>query len=271
MVDEWLSPGAFAERSRLSPKALRLYASNRILVPAEIDPMSGYRRYHVDQLQDARTVRLMRQSDMPLTLVAELLAAPRAERAALVAEYGENIRREYERRLALVHHLAHSLSGGKDEYPMHEIKTRHVTDQVVLTEQAHVTATQLSGWIASTGMAQLKLAATIGGQIGPSMVIYHGVVSEDSDGPVESCIPVDPGSGDLPSLPIRVEPAHREVYTTVTRAQIRYPDLLSAYDALEQWLTENGSTAAGPPREIYFADPSSGPDDDVVADVAIPI
>ena len=96
--------------------------------------------------------------------------------------------------------------------------------------------------------------------MGPSLVIYHGEVNEDSDGPVEAATPISPSMASSSSLPTRIEPAHREACTTVTRAQVRYPGIVSAYDAVERWILENGKTVTGPPREVYFADPST--DDD---------
>ena len=154
---------------------------------------------------------------------------------------------------------------------MQEIKVREVPEQNVLTEQAFVNASSLPNWIVSAGSRQLGEAAKYGGQVGPSLVIYHGEVSEDSDGPVEMCIPISTQMVSLTQFPTRVEPAHREAYTTITRAQVRYPDIVSAYDAVERWIAETGSIVTGPPREIYFADPSSGADEEFVADIAFPV
>lgn len=271
MSEVWLSPGVFARQSRLSAKALRLYASKGILTPAQTDAYNGYRRYNILQLQDARLIRLLRQSGMPLPVVAKILAAPRSDRSGLIAEYATDAEAELQRQHQLLSLLSRTFTGGKDTYPMHEINRRTVPEQTILTEQAYVKATELSAWIATTGMRQLDLAAKVGGQIGPSMVIYHGEVTDDSDGPVESCIPVRPNAADPAKLPVRVEPAHTEVFTTVTRAQVRYPDILSAYDALNEWIERNHAGITGPPRELYFASPSEGPDDETVADIAIPI
>ena len=43
-VQPLLTIGVFARRSRLSPKALRLYERRGVLVPAHVDEDSGYRR-----------------------------------------------------------------------------------------------------------------------------------------------------------------------------------------------------------------------------------
>ncbi|MGH3832542.1 MAG: MerR family transcriptional regulator [Pseudonocardiaceae bacterium] len=45
-----LTIGAFAQATRLSPKALRLYDHLGLLRPAETNPLTGYRRYAPEQL-----------------------------------------------------------------------------------------------------------------------------------------------------------------------------------------------------------------------------
>src|SRR5215831_15721980 len=56
-----LGIGAFARRSRLSVKALRLYDRQGLLTPAAVDPRTGYRRYLESQLLSARLIVLMRR------------------------------------------------------------------------------------------------------------------------------------------------------------------------------------------------------------------
>jgi DNA-binding transcriptional MerR regulator len=269
--NEWLPAGVFARRSRLSTKALRLYASNGVLVPNRIDSANGYRWYHESQLRDARLVRVLRRAGMPLALVAQVLNAPHEGREALVVSYWAEVECTISYQRELVGHLSRTLSGRKDSYPMQEITTRDVPEQTVLTEQAHVNAANLSAWIVRAGTRQLDELARLGGRANSSLVIYHGEVNEDSDGPVEACLPISRSLAASSSLPTRVEPAHREAYTTVTRAQVRYPDIVSAYDGVERWISENGKTVTGPPREVYFADPSEGDENEPVADIAFPI
>jgi hypothetical protein len=152
---------------------------------------------------------------------------------------------------------------------MFDITTREVGEQAVLTEQRHTTVQRLSAFIAEAGERQMNALAGVGGPVGASFVIYHGEVGEDSDGPVEVCSPV--GDAVPPGVATRVEPAHREAFARVTKAQVRYPDILAAYDAVETWVAGAGERIVGPPREIYFADVASAAADDEVADVAYPI
>ncbi|MFI9629359.1 protein phosphatase 2C domain-containing protein [Streptomyces sp. NPDC052042] len=64
-----LTIGAFAKASRLSPKALRLYDELGLLTPARVDPVTGYRLYAPEQLDQARLVAWLRRLGMPLARI----------------------------------------------------------------------------------------------------------------------------------------------------------------------------------------------------------
>jgi len=70
-----LSIGNFATAAQLTLKALRLYDQLGILRPSYVDPESSYRYYHNDQLTRARLIRMMREADMPLATIRQVLAA----------------------------------------------------------------------------------------------------------------------------------------------------------------------------------------------------
>ncbi|MFD6417603.1 MerR family transcriptional regulator [Streptomyces sp. NPDC060194] len=78
---ELLTIGAFARASRLSPKALRLYDELGLLVPARVDPRTGYRLYAPEQLEQARLVAWLRRLGMPLARIRRVRALD-ADRAA---------------------------------------------------------------------------------------------------------------------------------------------------------------------------------------------
>ncbi|MFJ7904383.1 MerR family transcriptional regulator [Streptomyces sp. NPDC096198] len=77
-----LTIGTFAKASRLSPKALRLYDELGLLTPARVDPVTGYRLYAPEQLDQARLVAWLRRLGMPLARIQQvctLEAGPAAE------------------------------------------------------------------------------------------------------------------------------------------------------------------------------------------------
>src|SRR5919199_3233571 len=73
--DHELNIGAFARKSRLSMRALRLYEQRGVLKPVRVDPHNGYRWYAERQLAVARLVGLLRSLDMPLAQVADVISA----------------------------------------------------------------------------------------------------------------------------------------------------------------------------------------------------
>ena len=75
-MDELLAIGEFAARSGLSAKVLRSYAAVGLLVPAAVDPWSGYRYYAPGQLAEARLILLLRQAEVPLSEIAAFLQDP---------------------------------------------------------------------------------------------------------------------------------------------------------------------------------------------------
>jgi len=61
-VDELLAIGEFSARSGLSAKVLRSYAAAGLLVPAAVDPWTGYRYYAPGQLPEAGLILLLRRA-----------------------------------------------------------------------------------------------------------------------------------------------------------------------------------------------------------------
>jgi DNA-binding transcriptional MerR regulator len=108
---ELMTIGAFAGRTRLSPKALRLYDRLGLLSPARADPVSGYRFYSEDQVAGARLIALLRHLGMPLAVIADVAAKPPAEAAQAVAGYWAGVETVMADRRALVSYIQATLTG----------------------------------------------------------------------------------------------------------------------------------------------------------------
>jgi DNA-binding transcriptional MerR regulator len=265
-----MSIGTFARRSRLSTKALRIYDRLGVLTPAAVDGHNGYRRYRESQLGTARLVVSLRRLDMPLAQVAEVVAASASDRAGLIDAFWREVEHRVAGQRSLKDHLLTRLSGQEGNYAMFTILERDVEEQTVLTEQRHLTVQGLPDFISGALGRLYGKAEELGVPAGSSMVIYHGEVNEDSDGPVEVCVPVQ-GDGDLSGQAHRIEPAHREAYTEITVAQVEFPQILSAYEAVERWVVDNGREITGSPREVYVDDFMNLGPDDHGCDIAFPI
>lgn len=102
--------GEIARASGLSISALRFYDGAGVLVPAEVDPTTGYRRYSDDQLRAARLVAGLRRVGMPVAGITRAVAELRNP-AAVRRLLDEHLRRledglaDARRELSRVHAL----------------------------------------------------------------------------------------------------------------------------------------------------------------------
>ncbi|MFF8426483.1 MerR family transcriptional regulator [Streptomyces sp. NPDC016566] len=279
--EELLTIGAFAARARLSAKALRLYDRLGLLAPAHVDEASGYRYYRAGQVERARLVALLRQLDMPLARIAEVVGAQGTAAADLLAAYWADVETRVAGQRTLAEYLRGRLSGRSSEmYDKFVVETVDVPARVVITETRHTLADELPAWIGASLDRLLQAARECGGVAGEPFVVYHSEVSMESDGPAESCVPVADEAaarawveahGRAGATRVRVEPAARLAYTRIAKAQVAHPQILAAFGAVEQWLAGEGLEMAGPCREVYFADWDAAGPGDPVCDVAFPV
>ncbi|MGW1759003.1 MerR family transcriptional regulator [Streptomyces mirabilis] len=281
MRQELLTIGAFAARARLSPKALRLYDRLGLLAPAHVDEVSGYRYYRADQVERARLVALLRQLDMPLARIAEVVEVGAAQGAVLLATYWADAEARFASQRTLAEYLRGRLSGRSTEmYGKFVVETVDVPERVVLTEKRHTLADELPVWIPAS-LARLEDGAReCGGTTGSPFVVYYAEVSMESDGPAESCVPVADEEaawawaekrGRASGIGVRVESARRLAYARITKAQVAHPQIIAAFEAVEAWIGERGLSYDGPCREVYFADWDAAGPEDAVCDVAFPV
>lgn len=264
-----MSIGVFARRSRLSMKALRLYDRLGLLRPSRVDEANSYRWYREGQLGTARLIAMLRRLEMPLERIAAVLAADGPRAAELVASYWADVERRSASQRELARYLTIQLGG--DAAGVFEVRERDVPAQLVLTERRHIRVPELAPWLGRALCALAEAAPGHGGVAGAPFAIYHGEVDEDGDGPVELCMPIAARGGATVTHAVRTEPAHREAYTRLTKAQVEYPQILSAFDAVSRWLHSNSRTVGGAPREVYFADWDAATARDAVCDVAFPM
>ena len=99
-----LSIGEFAAATQLSQKALRIYDEQRLLPPARIDTSTGYRYYSSDQVPLGRLVRTLREMNLSLTDIANVVTAKDGGGAdALLAQLAQEIDERYAREKRAFH------------------------------------------------------------------------------------------------------------------------------------------------------------------------
>lgn len=269
MVD-LMKIGEFATATWLSPKALRLYDRSGLLSPDSVDPFNGYRKYSRSQIEVARLVTMLRRMDMPLDKIRELLELPKDERSAFVAGYREAEAQRHARHQSLARFIEHAVEEGSlngDGQPgtsQFEVSLRTVPDSAVLALTLHTSARELPDAIRSSAAKLLQLADKHVSTQGSLVVIYHGQVGWESDGPIEVCLPLRDAT-----RAHRVESEHFQLFTHVLSEDVQFPRILSAFEAVQNRARQLGLDPAGPPREIYTPDnQSSAPRCEVALPVA---
>jgi len=261
--DGLLPIGRFAERSRLSLKALRLYDRLGLLTPARTDPDSGYRCYHPDQLRTAHLVLLMRRIGMPLEQIQRILGADPALAAELVLDYWRSVEARMSMGRQSVEDLGRLLS--QEEVPMEfVIETREIPPLTVLSVNQRVPIEQLPDYLRKTFDKLRQIAADAGvREAAPARAIFHGPVNPEADGPVEVCLPVEAHPRLTKGLVLRQLEGGTAAVTQISGDQCDFPAILDAYKAVAHWIHQQGHRASGPPREVYLQSPQpeTGPEE----------
>jgi DNA-binding transcriptional MerR regulator len=234
-MESLLTIGEFAEATRMSPKALRLYADHGLLSPTRVDGDSGYRYYRPEQLHVARVIALLRGAGMSLREIRRFLVDSRPE---LLDAYEQRLGAEYAERLEVLRYARRVI----EEAPMFEINVRHEPAQRYTSRTKSVKVEDLSNFIGGT-IGELMA----GGADGPPFAIFHGPVNETDDGPIEVGVPRANGEAELA--------AGEVAWTLAEEGNARFPEILGAYDAIARWAKEHDRAFAGSPREIYLSRP----------------
>jgi DNA-binding transcriptional MerR regulator len=275
---ELLGIGEFARRSRLSPKALRLYGEMGLQVPARVDAASGYRFYRADQLGQARFVATLRQLQVPLTEIKAILGLDPGLAAQRIADYWAAAEIEHAARRDLAGLLIDRLDGRKSA--MYEVETRQVPRRSLLCLKRNVDG-QAEAWTLGkefVGLLKEHPVPRVEGRAGAAFCIHWGQISDDSDGPLEWCRPVPDEQAEtlaaaFPALSFRTEPAHQEAFVNLGPAgQLSAPQWQLVSESLHTWGGERGVEASElGVRITYIATPPITKDSVPDCDFAVPL
>jgi len=264
---ELLSIGAFASMTRLSLKALRLYDQLGLLLPRHVDHQTGYRYYGVDQLPSARMIRNMREMDMPLATIRQVLAAltsSPAQAEALARDYADMREQQVEQIRAQVQQFIQQIQQEKNPMSL-EVNVKSIAPQQVLSVTHHIKVNKLDETIrksVDTMYAMLKEQSVEASA--PPFGIFHGAINEQEDGPIEICMPVNGQVANNGNVQVKQLQGGDAACVMMLGAQTDFPAILGAYDAAADWINKNGYAMAEPPREVWHNGPGDDPKMEIV-------
>ncbi|MFJ9579083.1 MerR family transcriptional regulator [Streptomyces sp. NPDC101191] len=255
--EDLLPIGQFAQASGLTITALRHYDASGVLAPAYVDPDSGYRYFRREQVRTAQFVRALRQLDMPVEQVRELLARTvgGADPVPALHAHLRAAERRLEVQRSLVHGLVTRLTEGADM--THRVTVRQNAAERVLVRGATLRNSGLDAFL-RTAYEELYTLAGRGPLVftGPAFVRFHGVCDEENETLVEACLPFWADGAQPPAdLPdgtyVRELPENALARTEVQGPAAAFPEILTAYDAVAGWITDHCFAFAGPVRMVF--------------------
>ncbi len=219
-------------------------------MPSRVDQVSGYRYYDGAQLEEARLVVMLRQLQLPLAAIKELLACDPADAATRIAEHWRDAEAAHDARRELAGYLVSRFSGKRSV--MYEVATRAMPERSLLCLKRNVD--EQGAWAFGKEFIAIlreRPLPKIEGREGAFFCIYWGQVSADSDGPAEWCRPVPETQAHTlaehyPELTLRTEPAHREAFVAFgPYSGENTVQWQLASEALQTWAEDNGLDPEG--------------------------
>lgn len=259
-----VSIGRFAQLARLTPRALRLYDELGLLVPARVDPASGYRLYSLGQVAAARALRTLRELDVPLEEIRAYLRADESGARAVLEAHRERLGRE----LAVTRSRLAELGRLLQEVPVeYNVSLRSEAPRPVVYIREEVALPETGG-VLKAAMDEVCAWLDRRGVDGAGAPWCAYPVPEEGEVvPVDCVVPLAAplaGEGRIRSGQV---PAGE---VAVTRHVGPYSALPAAFEAVARWVGERGLDIAGPIREVYLEhDP--GPAERHVVEVVFPV
>lgn len=270
-----LSIGEFSSRSRLSVRMLRHYDAHGVLVSAQVDASSGYRRYAVEQLTEASWIRRLRDVGFGVSAIAAVLAVrgTAAYEHALVLQR-ETLARDLAaatERIALLDALIDH--GG---IPMSITVTRRtVPARTLVGLRGTVSSYDHEGELWARFMPELTAQGLT--PVGPGGVIENDPDYRESDVDETVWLPVAPGTTAGPPLLLLDLPAVEVAMAEVTGP---YSLITEAHSRIEDFLREEGRSVAARDSEapveqrvfnVYLNDPGQAAPEELRTQVCVPL
>lgn len=246
-IDPLMSIGMFSRACLVSVKALRSYHEMGLLIPADIDPNTNHRSYRVSQLPDAGVIKRLRDLDLPLKDIHEIVAARNPDMTRKVlAEHEAAMRDRLEQTQRIVDELQQTIERPSLQTPVH-IRTEAATHALVVRGVVHN-----ADYSAFLDGAFADLYATLGasGAVpnGSSGARYPASIDTDAE-PIDAFLPI--------AAPVAIDHARvvLDLLPAVTCAVAThvggYDTIGDTYRQLGAWVAHHAVTAELPVRELY--------------------
>ena len=259
---------------------LRHYDALGLLKPAKVDPLTGYRYYSARQLLLLNRILALKEIGFSLEEIARILHDGLSGdelrgmlKAQLIRAESEihSTQARRERILARLNQL-----NLEDNMPVYEVTLKPVQKQTIAAiRESVLTIEQMPERCSAMFDTIARWMNENRLPFGPSLTIYHNdsYTRENIDTECAFIIPneaaVKTARPDQRIVIHQMEAVHLVASTIVTDDFYKKVDgLTPAYNAVAQWIEENGYKIVGVPRELFYGSVDKG---DLTAEVQFPV
>lgn len=258
MAPATIGIGDFARATHLSIKTLRHYHRIGLLEPAEVDELTGYRRYGTDQIPQALVISRFRKLDMPLDTIHEVLAAPDlVTRNAVISAHLERLEAALEHTRSAAESLRDLLGRAEPLPPTIEHLAVPATAAAAITATIAADADTFPWILGALGELHASLAAQGITVTGPAGGIYTDELFTEAFGEATVFLPCTD----------EIRPAGRINSVIIPAAELATivhagppADVDRSYGALAAYVAEHALAVPGPIREYYLTHLADTPD-----------
>lgn len=252
-----LTIGSFSRATHLSIRTLRRYHEQGLLVPAAVHPDTGYRSYGREQILDAQLIHRLRDMDLPLAVVGQLVEA--RDPNLTVKVLGEHRAELQCRRLDLERMIAgvEEVLAGPASLDVGPVHLRDQSPDPVLVVRGRTPERDFAAWFARAfGVLHVHAARAGLTVVGPGGARFPDRQWDSAAVETEALLPVDRAvAGD--GVAAGRLPAGR---LAVVLHAGPYGGVAAAHGRLGDWAATHGVEPAGSLQEFYLIGPHHTPD-----------
>jgi DNA-binding transcriptional MerR regulator len=246
------SIGEFSRITALTVKTLRFYHERGLLVPAYVDPQTGYRNYTLQQVDRARIISQLRNLEFSLEQIAEFLA--HSEDEAGILGFLERQRAEVEAKMRHYRGVAASLATiiAQEREAQRIMAQATFEVQEKTLEPLLVAGVRMKGRYKDCGKGFSQIGRALGRFIsGKCMLLHYDTEYHEDDADFEACMPLRQ-TREAVGISVRQLPGGRCV-SLLHKGP--YETLTASYARIVAYLKTKGYEVLVPTREVYLKGP----------------
>ncbi len=279
--------GDFSQLGQVSVRTLHHYDERGLLKPAEIDDLTGYRFYSIDQLPRLNRILALKDLGFSLDQIGRLVQDDMSAeqlRGMLTLKQAEIERQltEGQTRLMRVEARLKQIEQEGEPSPYEVVLKKTAPRKIASIREVVPTMEDMATYRCRLYDELYDLLERNGvASSTPEYALYHDTEHVERDIDMEAAVAVDetpdaPSAAENGRLTFRELPAVREMASVVHQGSVW--EIPHAIIALFAWVGANGYSAAGPYREIHLygrenelfrKDPASA--DSIVVEIQLPV